>query len=268
MVDLQVKMDEQRIALEKSVDESKKSLQFDLAQDIKSIRFEVNLNKKEMTDCFHKGGNIVVYLTKQHQTILTKVDDIALKQGYILENQLRMNDNLTQSHNAIITELTDTATKLTAARTKDVEDFDQKLKDALDSVQTAITTSQKEISAKLLKLKSFFKEGVNFLDGQIRFQKDDLRDHVAREVLKGERVLIHAGSEHAKWVTNSVRATLGYPPLCDDDNMAESGVQQQGLLEGNQPEVAQVIYPPANFDMIHQQVQTMYSPPQEVTCNF
>ncbi|KAK8943452.1 hypothetical protein KSP40_PGU009904 [Platanthera guangdongensis] len=59
------------------------------------------------------------------------------------------------------------------------------------------------------------------------------------------------------------KATLGYSPLCDDDNVAESGVQP-AYFEGDPPEVAQVIYPPADFDMVQQAVQSMYSLPQEV----
>ncbi|KAK8944239.1 Polyamine oxidase 3 [Platanthera zijinensis] len=264
LIDLQVKLDEHRVAIEKYVDENNKSLQFDLAQDIKSIRFEVNMHKKEMTDCFHKGGNAVVYLAQQQQSIIPKVDDIALKQSYVLENQIRMNENLTESHHEIINELKKIVPGLPAARAKEMEEFDKNFQAAINSVKTAITTSQKEISDKLLKLKPFFKEGVNYLDGQIRFQKEDLRDHVTREAIKGERMLVHAGSEHTKWVTNSIRATLGYPPLCDDAMVAESGIQTS-LLEGNKPEVTQVIYPPPDYDMIDQQVQGMYSPPKEVT---
>ncbi|KAK8931373.1 hypothetical protein KSP39_PZI016844 [Platanthera zijinensis] len=263
LVDLQVKLDDHRVAIEKYVDERNKTLQFDLAQDIKSIQFQVNLNKTEMTDCFHKGGNAVVYLAKQQQDISTKVDDIALKQGYVLENQIRMNDNLTQSHHEIIQEVQKIVPGMPANRAKEMEEFDKKFQAAIASVKTAITTSQQEISEKLQKLRPFFKEGVNYLDGQIRFQKEDLRDHVSREAIKGERMLIHAGSEHAKWVTNSIRATLGYPPLCDDNMVAESGLQT-GLLEGDQPEVAQVIYPPPDFDILDQQVQYMYSPSKEV----
>ncbi|KAK8954033.1 hypothetical protein KSP39_PZI002087 [Platanthera zijinensis] len=263
MVDLQVKLDDHRVAVEKYVDESNKALQFDLAQDIKSIRFEVNMHKKEMTDCFHKGGNAVVFLAKQQQSVITKADDIALKQGYVLTNQINMNANLEDSHNEILNELKKTTEGLPAARAKEMEEFDKTFQAAIESVKTAITTSQKDISDKLQKLKPFFKEGVNYLDGQIRFQKEDLRDHITREAIKGERLLVHAGSEHTKWVTNSIRATLGYPPLCDDAMVAESGIQT-GLLEGNQPEVAQVIYPPPDFDMIDQQVQEMYSPPKEV----
>ncbi|KAK8914596.1 Transcription factor bHLH110 [Platanthera zijinensis] len=263
LVDLQVKLDDHRVAIEKYVDERNKTLQFDLAQDIKSIQFQVNLNKTAMTDCFHKGGNAVVYLAKQQQDISTKVDDIALKQGYVLENQIRMNDNLTESHNEIIQEVKKIVPGMPADKAKEMAEFDKNFQAAIASVKTAITTSQQEISEKLQKLRPFFKEGVNYLDGQIRFQKEDLRDHVAREAIKGERMLIHAGSEHAKWVTNSIRATLGYPPLCDDNMVAESGLQT-GLLEGDQPEVAQVIYPPPDFDMLDQQVQYMYSPSKEV----
>ncbi|KAK8942673.1 putative acyl-activating enzyme 18, peroxisomal [Platanthera zijinensis] len=79
LVDLQVKLDEQRLIFKKYVDESHKNLQFNLAQDIKSIRFEVNQNKKEMTDCFQKGGHVVVFLAQQQVDLKQQVDDIAIK---------------------------------------------------------------------------------------------------------------------------------------------------------------------------------------------
>ncbi|KAK8940789.1 hypothetical protein KSP39_PZI010486 [Platanthera zijinensis] len=194
LIQLQVKLDEQRLVLEKYVDEGHKILQFNLAQDIKSIRFEVNLLKKEMTDCFHKGGNAVVYIVKQQKETKFQVDDLVVKQGYVLENQLRMNENLIDMHSITLTKLADQTTAIQTHMNTKMSVVEAQIKLDLATIDTTIKTSEFAISAQVKKFKDYYTTENYHITDQITFQKNDIRDHIHREVIKGERVLVQASS--------------------------------------------------------------------------
>ncbi|KAK8944074.1 Superoxide dismutase [Cu-Zn] 3 [Platanthera guangdongensis] len=235
------------------------SLIADGGSDNSTVRGSLQFSQDPHTGFTHVTGKITGLSPGLHGFHIHSFGDTT--NVYVLKNQLRMNDNLTKSHNVIVTELKNTTTALTEARAKDKSEFDKKLQEDLATFQSALQASQKIISAQLLKFKAYYTERTNYLDTQIRFQKNDLRDHIERKVIKGERLIVNASSDHGKWITNAVRATLGYPPLCDDDNTAESGIQAAGI-EGGQQEVAQIIYPPSNFEEIQHLVDQMYSPPE------